>query len=88
MAVAQKVAQAGEEGMAVADLRSAPAVPGEGLVGRGRQWGGVALHDGDRVAPAGQGQSGAQAGKPASHHHDVRHEATVPSGLLDGPPRA
>ena len=62
VAVAEEVAEPGEEGVAVADLRRAPAVPPEGGVGVGGQRGGVPLQHGHLVAGPPEAQGGAQPG--------------------------
>ena len=82
VAVAQQVAQPGEHGVGVADLRSAPAVPLEGLVGVVGERRAVPLEHRHVVALAGQGQRGAQSAHSGPDHHDPHNKelALGPAG--------
>ena len=73
VAVAQQVAQPGEEGVAVPDLWGAAPIPLEGLVRIVGQRRGVALEDDDLVISPSQRDRGTQPGDAGSHHHDPRH---------------
>ena len=71
VAVAQQVAQPGQQRVRVAHLRRAAAVPLEGGVGVGRQRGGVPLEQRDPVTGPRQRQRAAQAGDPGADDDDV-----------------
>ena len=63
----------GEEGVAVADLGGAAAIPLEGLVGRGGHGSGVALKHGDPVPGPAQLHGDGQPRHPSTDDHDLRH---------------
>ncbi len=69
---AQQAVEPGEECMAVADLRRAPAIPVEGRARIGREGSGVALEQRHPVPVPAQRQGRPQAGHAGAHHHDPR----------------
>ena len=71
VAVAQRVAQTGEEGVAVAHLRCTTTVPLERCVGRVGHRRVVALEDRDLMTLSGERERGAEPGHATSHHCDV-----------------
>ncbi len=70
VAVAHQVADAGEEGVGVAHLRRARAVPGERARRVGRERGGVALEDRDVVPGARERQGAAEPAHSGPHDDD------------------
>ena len=77
MPVAQQVAQAGQEGVAVPHLGRAPAIPPEGGVGIRRERGGISLEHRDLVPGPSEAQGGAEPGHPCADHHHLRHRAKL-----------
>lgn len=71
--IPQEVAQACEEGVGVADLRSAVAVPVEGAVRVRRQRRVVTLDDGDVMARARSEQRGGEPTHSGADDHDPCH---------------
>ena len=70
VAVAQQVAQPGQQGVGVADLGGAPAIPLEGGVRVGRQRRGVALDQGDPWPARDRARAVPEAGHAGAHHDD------------------
>ena len=77
MAVTQEVAQPGQEGVGVADLGGAAAVPVEGVPGIGRHGSVVPLDQDDVVAVTGREQRRAEAGHPCTNHDHPCHAAPL-----------
>ena len=76
--LAQLHEDAGEEPVGLVDLRRAPSLGLERLLGVGPRRERVALDDGDLVAGPAEGERERQPADPAAHHHDPfphRHAA-------------
>ena len=69
---AQQAVEPGQEGVAVADLRRAPAIPVEGGARIGRQGSRVAFEQRHPVPVPAQRQGRPQPGHAGAHHHDPR----------------
>ena len=83
LVVAQQIAQAGEEGVAVPHLRSAASVPLERLVGGRRHRRVVALDHRHLVPGPSELQRRRQPGHAAADHDDVHGSKTNPSKSPD-----
>ena len=76
VAISQQVAEPGQHGVRMADLRGAPAVPFEGFVGVMGERGAISLEHGHVVALTGQGQGSAQSAHSGPDHDDA-HDRIV-----------
>ncbi len=75
MLVPQEVAESGQERVGVSHLRRPATVPGERLVGCGRERGGVAFQQGHTMALATQHQRGGEPGDAGARNDDLSHDA-------------
>ncbi len=79
LVVGEQVAQAGEEGVAVADLRRAAAIPLERLVGGGGHRRVVAFDDRHVVPGPAELQRAGEAGDAATDHDDLHQRNSSPA---------